>query len=138
MTMKPLPLPRGALSGASRTGLPHTAPVRGSVCPPNDAAAEMPIQLQAARLLTYWSASQMDAGKRADTETGVPKVFASETAPQCALDSLRVHGGYGYSQELKIERLYRDAPLMAIGKGTSDVLPTVIAKSLFAGRATIC
>jgi len=100
--------------------------------------AEMAIQLQAARLLTYWAADQMDAGKRVDTETGMAKVFASETALQCALDSLRVHGGYGYSQEFEIERLYRDAPLMAIGEGTNDVLRTVIAKSLIAGRATIC
>lgn len=100
--------------------------------------AEMAIQLQAARLLTYWAAAQMDAGERADTETGMAKVFASETALQCALDSLRVHGGYGYSQEFEIERLYRDAPLMAIGEGTNDVLRTVIAKSLIAGRATIC
>jgi len=100
--------------------------------------AEMAIQLQAARLLTYWAAAQMDAGKRVDTETGMAKVFASETALQCALDSLRVHGGYGYSQEFEIERLYRDAPLMAIGEGTNDVLRTVIAKSLLAGRATIC
>jgi alkylation response protein AidB-like acyl-CoA dehydrogenase len=99
--------------------------------------AEMATRLQAARLLTYWAASRMDAGERVDTETGMAKVFASETALYCALDSLRVHGGYGYSQEFEVERLYRDAPLMAIGEGTNDVLRTVIAKSLVAGKATI-
>lgn len=66
------------------------------------------------------------------------KVLASETALQCALDSLRVHGAYGDSEGFEIERLYRDAPLMAIGEGTNDVLRTVIAESLIAGRATIC
>jgi len=99
--------------------------------------AEMATQLQAARLLTYWAAAQMDAGHRMDTETGMAKVFASETALQCALDAMRIHGGYGYSQEFEVERLYRDAPLMAIGEGTNDVLRTVIARSLIAGKATI-
>lgn len=99
--------------------------------------AEIAIQLQAARLLTYWAASQMDAGKRMDTESGMAKVFASETALTCALDSMRIHGGYGYSTEFEVERLYRDAPLMAIGEGTNDVLRTVVAKSLIAGKAVL-
>jgi Acyl-CoA dehydrogenase, C-terminal domain len=55
----------------------------------------------------------------------------------CALEAMRVHGGYGYSQEFEVERLYRDAPLMAIGEGTNDVLRIVIAKSLIAGDAAI-
>ncbi|KAA9160894.1 acyl-CoA dehydrogenase [Amycolatopsis acidicola] len=99
--------------------------------------AEMATRVQSARLLTYWAASRLDAGARADTETGMAKMFASETALYCALESLRVHGGYGYSQEFEVERLYRDAPLMAIGEGTNDVLRTVIAKSLVSGKATI-
>jgi len=99
--------------------------------------AEMATRVQAARLLTYWAASRLDAGVRADTETGMAKMFASEAALYCSLESLRVHGGYGYSQEFEVERLYRDAPLMAIGEGTNDVLRTVIAKSLVGGKATI-
>lgn len=99
--------------------------------------AEMATRVQAARLLTYWAASRLDAGHRSDTETGMAKVFASETALYCALESMRVHGGYGYSQEFEVERLYRDAPLMAIGEGTNDVLRTVIAKSLVAGNLTV-
>lgn len=99
--------------------------------------AEMATRLQAARLLTYWAASRLDAEERADTETGMAKVCASETALYCTLESLRVHGGYGYSQEFEVERLYRDAPLMAIGEGTNDVLRTVIAKSLISGKATV-
>ena len=50
---------------------------------------------------------------------------------------MRVHGGYGYSREFEVERLYRDAPLMAIGEGTNEVLRTVVAKSLIAGTATV-
>jgi alkylation response protein AidB-like acyl-CoA dehydrogenase len=98
---------------------------------------EMATRLQAARLLTYWAASRLDAGARADTETGMAKVMASETALYCALEAMRIHGGYGYSQEFEVERLYRDAPLMAIGEGTNDVLRTVIAKSLISGKATV-
>ncbi|MFS8200758.1 acyl-CoA dehydrogenase family protein [Streptomyces sp. CWNU-52B] len=99
--------------------------------------AEIATQLQAARLLTYWAASQMDAGRRMDTESGMAKIFASETAMRCATDSMRIHGGYGYSTEFEVERLYRDAPLMAIGEGTNDVLRTVVAKSLLAGKAVV-
>jgi len=98
---------------------------------------EMATRVQAARLLTYWAASRLDAGIRADTETGMAKVIGSETALFCALESMKVHGGYGYSQEFEVERLYRDAPVMAIGEGTNDVLRTVIAKSLLKGKATI-
>ena len=58
------------------------------------------------------------------------KLFASEVALKASLESMRVHGGYGYSTELDIERLYRDAPLMAIGEGTNDILRTVIARGL--------
>jgi alkylation response protein AidB-like acyl-CoA dehydrogenase len=92
--------------------------------------ADMATEVQAARLLVWWAASRADAGKRTDMETGMAKLFASEVAIRCALDSMRIHGGYGYSQELDIERLYRDAPLMAIGEGTNDILRTVIARQL--------
>ena len=99
--------------------------------------AEMATRVQAARLLTYWAAARLDAGERSDAESGMAKIMASETALFCALESMRVHGGYGYSEEFEVERLYRDAPLMAIGEGTNDVLRTVVAKSLIAGNSTI-
>ncbi len=92
--------------------------------------ADMAIQVQAARLLTWWAASKLDRGERADQETAMAKVFASEVALQASLESMRVHGGYGYSAEYEVERLYRDAPLMAIGEGTNEVLKTVIARQL--------
>lgn len=99
--------------------------------------AEMAIRVQSARLLTFWAAARLDAGERADTETAMAKVLASEAALYCALESMRVHGGYGYSTEFEVERLYRDAPLMAIGEGTNDVLRTVIAKSLLTEKLSV-
>ncbi|MCW0216448.1 MAG: acyl-CoA dehydrogenase family protein [Pseudonocardia sp.] len=99
--------------------------------------AEIAVRLQAARLMTYWAASRMDDGVRMDTESGMAKIFASEQALACATDAMRIHGGYGYSTEFEVERLYRDAPLMSIGEGTNDVLRGVVAKALLAGKATI-
>jgi alkylation response protein AidB-like acyl-CoA dehydrogenase len=99
--------------------------------------ADMATQLQAARLLTYWSASKLDRGDRADLQTGMAKLFASEVALQAAQDSMRIHGGYGYSAEFEIERLYRDSILMTIGEGTSDIMRTVIAKALVAGKGRL-
>jgi alkylation response protein AidB-like acyl-CoA dehydrogenase len=95
--------------------------------------ADMATAVQAARLLTYWAASKLDRGERADLESSMAKLFASEVALKAGLESMRVHGGYGYSSEFEVERYYRDAPLMAIGEGTSDILRTVIAKSLLSG-----
>ena len=65
------------------------------------------------------------------------KVHASQIALECAVDAMQIHGGYGYSKEFEIERLYRDAPLMVIGEGTNDILRTVIARSLISGRGSV-
>jgi alkylation response protein AidB-like acyl-CoA dehydrogenase len=92
--------------------------------------ADMATEVQAARLLTWWAAARADAGKRVDTEAGMAKLYASEVAIKASLESMRIHGGYGYSTELDIERLYRDAPLMAIGEGTNDIQRMVIARGL--------
>jgi alkylation response protein AidB-like acyl-CoA dehydrogenase len=99
--------------------------------------AEMAAQVQAARLLVYWAASRADGGHRVDMEAGMAKAFASEAAVFCALNSMQVHGGYGYSKEFVVERLYRDAPLMMIGEGTNDIQRVVIARALLAGHAVI-
>ncbi|NUR90728.1 MAG: acyl-CoA dehydrogenase, partial [Nonomuraea sp.] len=93
--------------------------------------------IQAARLLTYWAASRADGGARVDMEAGMAKYFASEVALKASLESMRIHGGYGYSQEYLVERLYRDAPLMAIGEGTNDVQRLVIARSLISGKGRV-
>jgi alkylation response protein AidB-like acyl-CoA dehydrogenase len=98
--------------------------------------ASVATNLQAARLMTYWSADAVRRG-RADGETGMAKIFASEVALEAAIDAMKVHGGYGYSTEFEVERLYRDAILMSIGEGTNDVLRTVVAKSLVRGETVV-
>ncbi|MEU6741094.1 acyl-CoA dehydrogenase family protein [Streptosporangium sandarakinum] len=99
--------------------------------------ADMATEIQAARLLTYWAATRADAGERADMEAGMAKYFASEVAIRASLESMRVHGGYGYSPEFVVERLYRDAPMMAIGEGTNDVQRMVIARALISGKGRL-
>ena len=99
--------------------------------------ATIATQTQAARLITYWAASKADAGERVDMESGMAKYFASEVAIEASLEAMRIHGGYGYSTEYVVERLYRDAPLMSIGEGTNDIMRTIISKSLVSGKTQI-
>jgi alkylation response protein AidB-like acyl-CoA dehydrogenase len=90
----------------------------------------MGTQVEAARLLTHRAARLKDAGERSDVEAGMAKLFASEAARFCAEECLRIHGGYGYSKEYEIERIYRDAPLLLIGEGTSEIQRMVIGRKL--------
>ena len=92
--------------------------------------ADMATQVDAARLLTRRAARLKDAGERSDIEAGMAKLFASEAGRFCVEESLRIHGGYGYSKEYEIERLYRDAPLLLIGEGTSEIQRMVIGRKL--------
>ncbi len=92
--------------------------------------ADMATQVEAARLLTIRAARLKDAGGRAEMEAGMAKLFASEAGRFCVEESFRIHGGYGYSKEYEIERLYRDAPLLLIGEGTSEIQKMVIGKAL--------
>jgi alkylation response protein AidB-like acyl-CoA dehydrogenase len=92
--------------------------------------AEMGTKVEAARLLTIKAARMKDAGERSDLEAGMAKLFASEAAKEVVEESLRIHGGYGYSKEYEIERLYRDAPLLLIGEGTSEIQKMVIGRTL--------
>ncbi len=92
--------------------------------------ADMATQVDAARLLTMRAARMKDAGERSDLEAGMAKLFASEAGRFCVEESLRIHGGYGYSKEYEIERLYRDAPLLLIGEGTSEIQRMVIGRKL--------
>jgi alkylation response protein AidB-like acyl-CoA dehydrogenase len=92
--------------------------------------ADMATKLQAARLLTEDAAARREAGERVDVEAGMAKLFASEAAYEIATDSMRIHGGVGYTTELPIERYYRDAPLMIIGEGTNEIQRLVIARGL--------
>src|SRR6201987_5053428 len=92
--------------------------------------ADMATQVDAARLLVRRAAAMKDAGERSDLEAGMAKLFASEAGRFCAEESLRIHGGYGYSKEYEIERIYRDAPLLLIGEGTSEIQRMVIGRKL--------
>jgi alkylation response protein AidB-like acyl-CoA dehydrogenase len=92
--------------------------------------ADMATQVDAARLLTQRAARLKDAGERSDLEAGMAKLFASEAGRFCVEESFRIHGGYGYSKEYEIERLYRDAPLLLIGEGTSEIQRMVIGRKL--------
>ena len=92
--------------------------------------ADMATKVEAARLLTLKAARLKDAGERSDLETGMAKLYASEAGKEVVEDSFRIHGGYGYSKEYEIERLYRDAPLLLIGEGTSEIQRMVIGKKL--------
>ena len=92
--------------------------------------ADMATKVEAARLVTRKAARLKDAGERSDLEAGMAKLFASETGKECVEECFRIHGGYGYSKEYEIERLYRDAPLLLIGEGTSEIQRMVIGKKL--------
>ncbi len=92
--------------------------------------ADMATQVDAARLLTQRAAKMKDAGERSDLEAGMAKLFASEAGRFCVEECFRIHGGYGYSKEYEIERLYRDAPLLLIGEGTSEIQRMVIGRKL--------
>jgi alkylation response protein AidB-like acyl-CoA dehydrogenase len=92
--------------------------------------ADMATKVEAARLLTLKAARMKDAGERSDVEAGMAKLFASETGKEVVEDAFRIHGGYGYSKEYEIERLYRDAPLLLIGEGTSEIQRMVIGRTL--------
>src|SRR3954468_9339318 len=92
--------------------------------------ADMATKVEAARLLTLKAARLKDAGERSDLEAGMAKLFASESGKEVVEDAFRIHGGYGYSKEYEIERLYRDAPLLLIGEGTSEIQRMVIGKKL--------
>ncbi len=94
--------------------------------------ADMATKVEAARLLMLKAARLKDAGERSDVEAGMAKLFASETGKEVVEDSFRIHGGYGYSKEYEIERLYRDAPLLLIGEGTSEIQRMVIGRKLIA------
>jgi alkylation response protein AidB-like acyl-CoA dehydrogenase len=92
--------------------------------------AEMATKLQAARLLTYDAARRFDSGERVDMEAGMAKLFASETAFEIASEALRIHGGNGYTEEYPVARYFRDAPLLIVGEGTSEIQKLVIARQL--------
>jgi alkylation response protein AidB-like acyl-CoA dehydrogenase len=93
---------------------------------------EMATRVEAARLLVENAARIYDRGERCDVEAGMAKYFATEAAFDNAHEAMRIHGGYGYSKEFAVERLYRDAPLLCIGEGTNEMQRILIARQLIA------
>ncbi len=91
---------------------------------------EMATRVEAARLLVKNAAEIYDRGERCDMEAGMAKYFATEAAFENAHEAMRIHGGYGYSKEFAVERLYRDAPLLCIGEGTNEMQRIIIARQL--------
>ena len=92
--------------------------------------ADMATRTEAARLLVNRAAEAFDNKERCDMEAGMAKLFATEAAISSSMESMRVHGGYGYSKEFPVERLYRDAPLLTIGEGTNELQKIIIARQL--------
>jgi alkylation response protein AidB-like acyl-CoA dehydrogenase len=92
--------------------------------------AEMATKVEAAHAMMVRAARMKDKGERNDVEAGMAKMLASEYCNEVVQDSFRIHGGYGYSKEYEIERLYREAAFMLIGEGTSDIQKMIIGRSL--------
>ena len=92
--------------------------------------ADMATKVEAAHAMMVNAARLKDAGKRNDVESGMAKLIGSEFCNEVVQESFRIHGGYGYSKEYEIERLYREAPMLLIGEGTSDIQKMIIGRRL--------
>ncbi len=92
--------------------------------------ADMATKVEAAHQMMVMAARKKDSGERNDLEAGMAKMLASEYCKEVVEDSFRIHGGYGYSKEYEIERLYREAPMLMIGEGTADIQKMIIARRL--------
>ena len=92
--------------------------------------ADMATKVEAAHQMMVMAARTKDSGARNDLEAGMAKYLASEFCKEVVEDSFRIHGGYGYSKEYEIERLYREAPMLMIGEGTADIQKMIIARRL--------
>lgn len=92
--------------------------------------AEMATKVEAAHQMMVMAARTKDSGSRNDLEAGMAKYLASEYCSQVVEDSFRIHGGYGYSKEYEIERLYREAPMLLIGEGTADIQRMIVGRRL--------
>jgi alkylation response protein AidB-like acyl-CoA dehydrogenase len=92
--------------------------------------AEMATKVEAAHQMMVKAARKKDSGQRNDLEAGMAKYLASEYCSQVVEDSFRIHGGYGFSKEYEIERLYREAPMLLIGEGTADIQRMIIGRRL--------
>ena len=92
--------------------------------------ADMATRIHAARLMTYHAARLRSEGRPHKREASMAKLFASEAAMDVTIEAVQLHGGYGYSREYRVERMMRDAKILEIGEGTSEIQRMVIAREL--------
>jgi short/branched chain acyl-CoA dehydrogenase len=92
--------------------------------------ADMELRAHTARLAYYHAAARLVAGQPFAKEAAIAKLYASEAAVTCAREAVQVHGGYGYVNEFPVARFYRDAKVLEIGEGTSEVMRILIGRSL--------
>ncbi len=92
--------------------------------------ADMATKVEASHQMMVKAARIKDAGERNDLEAGMAKYLASENCADVVGQSFRIHGGYGYSKEYEIERLYREAPMLLIGEGTAEIQKMIIGRRL--------
>lgn len=92
--------------------------------------ADMAMKIELARTMVYKAAWLKDQGRKFTKEAAMAKLFASEMAVQVCDQAIQIHGGYGYMKEYQVERFYRDAKLLEIGEGTSEVQRMVIARQI--------
>jgi alkylation response protein AidB-like acyl-CoA dehydrogenase len=95
--------------------------------------ADAATEIHSSRLMIYYAAWLKDQGRPFTKEAAMAKLFATEMAERVCRNAIQIHGGYGYSQEYPVERIYRDARLMTIGEGTSEIQRLVIARQVLTG-----
>ena len=94
----------------------------------------MAVEIEAARHLVYHAARLKDAGEAFGLAASIAKLYSSEVAMRVTYDAIQIFGGYGYSREYPVERMWRDAKLCTIGEGTSEVQRLIIARDLLSKK----
>jgi alkylation response protein AidB-like acyl-CoA dehydrogenase len=97
----------------------------------------MALEIEASRHLVYHAARLKDADQVYGKEAAMAKLFASETAMRVTYEAIQIHGGYGYSREYPVERMWRDAKLCVIGEGTSEIQRLIISRSILKGTKAV-
>ncbi|NOY07210.1 MAG: acyl-CoA dehydrogenase, partial [Chlorobi bacterium] len=92
--------------------------------------ADMAMEIEAARLMTYKAAVMKDAGEKVTRMSAMAKCYASEVATRVTSEAIQILGGYGFTKDYPVEKFYRDVKLNTIGEGTSEIQRLVIARSL--------
>jgi alkylation response protein AidB-like acyl-CoA dehydrogenase len=116
--------------GVAQAALDLAAREAAGLAEPPPTLATIATRVEAARLVTYWAAGMKDRGERCDLEAGMAKLYASETAQDVAVETMKLLGPAAQAPSRIVERLYRDTPLMIIGEGTNEIQRIIICKNL--------